>query len=62
MGAGKVLGAMLGLMAGLLIGGPWAIVLALIAGVAVGHYFDEQHASPPDFPEIFSDFPATFAP
>ncbi|NBD10982.1 DnaJ domain-containing protein [Corallococcus sp. c25j21] len=62
MGAGKVLGAMLGLMAGLLIGGPWAIVLALIAGVAVGHYFDEQHAAPPDFPELFSDFPAPFEP
>ncbi|WP_347402660.1 TerB family tellurite resistance protein [Corallococcus macrosporus] len=49
-------------MAGLLIGGPWAIVLALIAGTAVGHYFDEQHAAPPDFPEIFSDFPASFEP
>nr|WP_208719287.1 hypothetical protein [Corallococcus sicarius] len=45
---------MLGLMVGLLIGGPWAIVLALIAGVAAGHYFDEQHAAPPDFPEPVS--------
>lgn len=60
MGAGKVLGAMLGLMVGLLIGGPWAIVLALIAGVAAGHSFDEQHAAPQDFPELFTDFPATF--
>ncbi|WP_257979477.1 TerB family tellurite resistance protein, partial [Corallococcus exiguus] len=47
-------------MAGLLIGGPWAIVLALILGTALGHYFDEQHGAPPDFPEILSDFPATF--
>ncbi|WP_233613886.1 hypothetical protein [Corallococcus sp. AB032C] len=49
-------------MAGLLIGGPWAIVLALILGTALGHYFDEQHGAPPDFPEIFSDFPSTFEP
>ncbi|WP_324291574.1 MULTISPECIES: TerB family tellurite resistance protein [Corallococcus] len=44
-------------MLGLLIGGPWAIVLALIAGVALGHYFDEQNAPPPQSPELFSDFP-----
>ncbi|GMT95915.1 co-chaperone DjlA [Corallococcus caeni] len=53
---------MLGLMAGLLLGGPWAIVLGLIVGTGLGHYFDEQHAAPPDFPELFSDFPATFEP
>jgi DnaJ like chaperone protein len=62
MGAGKVLGAMLGLMLGLLLGGPWAIVLCLIAGVGLGHYFDEQHAAPHDSPELFNDFPAPFEP
>jgi DnaJ like chaperone protein len=62
MGAGKVLGAMLGLMVGLFLGGPLAIVICLVIGAGLGHYFDEQNAAPPDFPELFSDFPSTFEP
>ncbi|MBU8900083.1 molecular chaperone DjiA [Corallococcus sp. H22C18031201] len=58
MSAGKVLGVMVGLVGGLLIGGPWAIVLGILGGFAAGHFYDEQHAPPPDFPELFAEFPA----
>ncbi|MFP2929117.1 TerB family tellurite resistance protein [Pyxidicoccus sp. 3LG] len=47
---------MLGLMAGLLIGNPWAIILLAIAGGIVGHRFDEQNAQYLGDPEIFADF------
>ncbi|QRK07624.1 TerB family tellurite resistance protein [Archangium violaceum] len=48
MAPGKVLGAMLGLAVGLLIGGPLAIVLLVIAGLLVGHQVDELHVLPSD--------------
>ncbi|AEI66476.1 DnaJ domain-containing protein [Corallococcus macrosporus] len=51
-----MLGAMLGLMAGLLVGSPWAIVLLLIAGGFAGRYYDAQNALPPEDPEALSDF------
>jgi DnaJ like chaperone protein len=50
VGPGKVLGAMLGLAVGLLIGGPLAISLLVIAGTVVGHYVDELNAVPSDLP------------
>lgn len=56
MGAGKVLGAIVGLVAGLLIGHPLAIILLATAGGFVGHRFDEQHAMFTDTPDILSDF------
>lgn len=62
MGPGKVMGVMIGLVVGLLIGGPWAIVLFIVVGLAAGHYYDEQNAPPPDFPELFTDFPASPLP
>lgn len=37
---------MLGLMLGLLIGGPWAIVLFLVAGGVAGHLYDNAHTAP----------------
>ncbi|MFP2906153.1 TerB family tellurite resistance protein, partial [Pyxidicoccus sp. 3LFB2] len=56
MGAGKVLGAIVGLVAGLLIGHPLAIVLLAAAGGFVGHRYDEQHALFTDTPDVLSDF------
>ncbi len=47
---------MLGLMAGLLVGSPWAIVLFLIAGGFAGRYYDSLNAMPPQDPEALSDF------
>lgn len=55
MGAGKVLGAMIGLGVGLLIGHPLAIILLATAGGVIGHRFDEQHAAFTD-PDVLSDF------
>jgi DnaJ like chaperone protein len=47
---GKVLGAMLGLILGLWIGGPWAIVLFTFIGGVAGHLYDNAHALPPSNP------------
>ncbi|MBZ4415960.1 TerB family tellurite resistance protein [Myxococcus sp. RHSTA-1-4] len=56
MGAGKVLGAIIGLGVGLLIGHPLAIILLVVAGAFVGHhFFDEQHAAFTD-PDVLADF------
>ncbi|WP_002639782.1 TerB family tellurite resistance protein [Myxococcus hansupus] len=62
MGAGTVLGGMLGLMAGLLVGSPWAIVLFLIAGGFAGRYYDSLNAMPPQDPEALSDFTPAYLP
>jgi DnaJ like chaperone protein len=43
---GKVLGAMLGLGVGLLIGGPLAVILLVLAGLVVGHQVDELNLLP----------------
>ena len=56
MGAGKVLGAIVGLVAGLLIGHPLAIILLAAAGGFVGHRLDEQHALFTETPDVLSDF------
>ncbi|WP_426751417.1 TerB family tellurite resistance protein [Myxococcus sp. Y35] len=61
MGAGTVLGGMLGLMGGLLVGSPWAIVLLLIVGGFAGRYYDSLNAMPPQDPEALSDFSPTYA-
>ena len=42
---------MLGLALGLLIGGPWSIVLLLLAGLLIGHQVDELHVLPSEHPE-----------
>jgi DnaJ like chaperone protein len=57
MGAGKVLGAMLGFMLGLWVGAPWAIILFAIAGGLLGHIYEQQHALPEESPEVLADFP-----
>jgi len=44
---GKVLGAILGLILGLWIREPWAIVLFSILGGLAGHLYDNAHAAPP---------------
>ena len=56
MGAGKVLGAIIGFAAGLLIGHPLAIVLLAALGGFVGHRVDEQHAQFTDTSDVLSDF------
>ncbi|WP_224245267.1 TerB family tellurite resistance protein [Hyalangium gracile] len=47
---GKVLGAIVGLMLGLWIGPPWAIVMFTFIGGVVGHLYDNAHAAPPENP------------
>jgi DnaJ like chaperone protein len=59
MGAGKVLGAIIGLAAGLLIGHPLAIVLLAAVGGFIGHRVDEQHAG---FTGNTSDLLSDFVP
>jgi DnaJ like chaperone protein len=59
MGAGKVLGAIVGLALGLLIGHPLAIVLLAALGGFVGHRIDEQHAR---FTDSTSDLLSDFVP
>ncbi|MCY1014790.1 TerB family tellurite resistance protein [Pyxidicoccus sp. MSG2] len=56
MGAGRVLGAIVGLAVGLLIGHPLAIVLLAVVGGLVGHRLDEQHSQFTGSPEVLSDF------
>ncbi len=56
MGAGKVLGAMVGLAVGLLVGHPLAIILLATVGGFVGHRFDEQDAAFTDTSDVLSDF------
>lgn len=57
MGAGKVLGAMLGFMLGLWVGAPWAIIVFAIAGGLLGHIYEQHHAMPEESPEVLADFP-----
>jgi DnaJ like chaperone protein len=56
MGAGKVLGAIVGLAVGLLIGHPLAIVLLAAVGGFVGHRLDEQHAQFTETSDVLTDF------
>ncbi|MDY7224756.1 TerB family tellurite resistance protein [Hyalangium rubrum] len=50
MAPGKVLGAIVGLMLGLWIGGPLAIILLTFAGAVAGHFYDNATAAPPENP------------
>lgn len=63
MAPGKVLGAILGLILGLWIREPWAIVVFMVAGGVVGHFYDNAHAAPPTDPtEGLEDVPFERAP
>lgn len=50
MAPGKVLGAIVGLMLGLWIGHPLAIILFTFAGGLAGHFYDNANAPPPEDP------------
>ncbi|MDC0708393.1 TerB family tellurite resistance protein [Stigmatella sp. ncwal1] len=50
MAPGKVLGAMVGLMIGLWMGGPLSIVLCVFVGAVAGHFYDQANALPPEDP------------
>ena len=50
MAPGKVLGAIVGLMLGLWIGHPLAVILFTFAGGLAGHFYDNANAPPPDDP------------
>jgi DnaJ like chaperone protein len=47
---GKVLGAMVGLMIGLWMGGPLSIILCTFVGGVAGHFYDQANALPPEDP------------
>lgn len=56
MSPGKILGAMVGLVVGLVFRSPVAVVVFVLLGLLIGHhFFDATHAVPSELPDLDED-------